>query len=179
MTTVRPEDGRRARGEARKLQIVEATLAMLSENGAGAVTHRAVAKRAGIPVASVTYHFRSIEDVIERTLEYANQRFVDELASGDWGTGVAGLANFVEQQTQSRRDLLIAEYELYMVALRRTEPSPSVLAWLDAVTDHFVPQLPAARRRTLHVLIEGACLHSALQPGIYSVAELDRLFSIA
>ena len=43
----------------RREAIVEATLRLIDRRGADAVTHRAVAAEAGVPLASTTYHFAS------------------------------------------------------------------------------------------------------------------------
>lgn len=151
----------------------------MAEHGAGAVTHRAVAAQASVPLASVTYHFASIDEVVASTLDYANRELASELSREDWGTGIAGLARFITAQTTSHRALLIASYELYMTALRTPDLLPHAMDWLDAIIDRFTPGPTTRRRRDLRVIIEGICLHCALQPGIYTSTEIERLLKLS
>lgn len=51
----------------RRAQIVAASLAILRESGAGALTARAVAARAGLALGQVSYHFRSMEELLVET----------------------------------------------------------------------------------------------------------------
>src|ERR1043165_1336252 len=56
------------RGEARRDAILRATLALIGERGLDAVTHRAVAERAGVPLAATTYWFESKEQLLGEAL---------------------------------------------------------------------------------------------------------------
>ncbi|CRK60459.1 Transcriptional regulator, TetR family [Alloactinosynnema sp. L-07] len=67
------------KGERRKHALVEAAAALLIEGGFDAVRHRAVAERAGLPLASTTYYFDSIDDLIVDALEFHGRA---ELARG-------------------------------------------------------------------------------------------------
>lgn len=53
----------------RRDQLLDETLALVSEGGLGAVTHRAVERAAGVPHGSVTYHFGSRDDLIDALVE--------------------------------------------------------------------------------------------------------------
>ncbi|TDQ05382.1 TetR family transcriptional regulator [Labedaea rhizosphaerae] len=52
---------------------------LLVEGGFDAVRHRAVAERAGLPLASTTYYFDSLDDLVTAAAE---QHGLDELARG-------------------------------------------------------------------------------------------------
>ncbi|MCH8497227.1 MAG: TetR family transcriptional regulator [Marinobacter sp.] len=54
----------RAKGEARRRQILEATLRIAARDGIRGVKHRPVAKEAGVPLASTTYYFKDIDELI-------------------------------------------------------------------------------------------------------------------
>ena len=47
------------KGERRKDEILAATLRLIGARGADAVTHRAVAEEAGVPLSATTYYFAS------------------------------------------------------------------------------------------------------------------------
>lgn len=67
------------RGAARRDTILRATLALIGERGAGAVTHRAVAERAGVPLSATTYWFASKEELLQETLLLAAREEVERL----------------------------------------------------------------------------------------------------
>ncbi len=48
--------------------LLDAAGALVSEVGAGAVTHRGVANRAGVPLSTTSYFFDSIEDLVTEAL---------------------------------------------------------------------------------------------------------------
>jgi DNA-binding transcriptional regulator YbjK len=57
------------KGERRRQALVEAASALLVEGGFDVVRHRAVAERAGLPLASTTYYFDSLDDLIAAAVE--------------------------------------------------------------------------------------------------------------
>lgn len=71
--------GRAVRGEARREAILRATLAIIGERGPDAVTHRAVAERAGLPLSATTYWFASKEDLLQETLLLAAREEVERI----------------------------------------------------------------------------------------------------
>ena len=64
-------DTRRARGELRRRAILDATLTLVGRMGAGAITHRAVAEEAGVPLAATTYYFSSKSELVREALTHA------------------------------------------------------------------------------------------------------------
>ncbi|GAA0506427.1 TetR family transcriptional regulator [Saccharopolyspora subtropica] len=67
------------KGERRRQALVVAAAQLLSEGGFEAVRHRAVAERAGLPLASTTYYFSSLDDLVSAAVEYESRQ---ELAAG-------------------------------------------------------------------------------------------------
>jgi DNA-binding transcriptional regulator YbjK len=62
--TVAPKGAVTPKGERRRYALVSAAADLLCEGGFEAVRHRAVARRAGLPLASTTYYFSSLDDLI-------------------------------------------------------------------------------------------------------------------
>ena len=60
----------RSDGEARRVVILEATLRLIVKEGIRGVRHRAVAQEANVPLASTTYYFKDIKDLISDALTY-------------------------------------------------------------------------------------------------------------
>ena len=67
------------KGERRRQALVEAAISLLVEGGFDAVRHRAVADRAGLPLASTTYYFDSLDELITVALDHHGRA---ELAYG-------------------------------------------------------------------------------------------------
>jgi DNA-binding transcriptional regulator YbjK len=62
------------KGERRRFALVSAAADLLCEGGFEAVRHRAVARRAGLPLASTTYYFSSLDDLIAKAVEHVGIR---------------------------------------------------------------------------------------------------------
>lgn len=80
------------KGERRRAALVEAAAKLLVEGGFDAVRHRAVAERAGLPLASTTYYFDSLEELVTAAVEHHGQaeletgrRRLEELATRNRG----------------------------------------------------------------------------------------------
>ncbi|CAM2886751.1 DNA-binding transcriptional regulator YbjK [Mycobacterium intermedium] len=58
---------------------MSAAAELLGEGGFEAVRHRAVARRAGLPLASTTYYFSSLDDLIARAVEHIGMIEVAQL----------------------------------------------------------------------------------------------------
>jgi AcrR family transcriptional regulator len=67
------------KGAARREHILRATLKLIGEHGSDAVTHRAVAERAGVPLSATTYWFDSKEQLLQETLLLAAREEVERL----------------------------------------------------------------------------------------------------
>jgi DNA-binding transcriptional regulator YbjK len=67
------------KGERRRYALVNAAAELLSEGGFEAVRHRAVARRAGLPLASTTYYFSSLDDLIASAVAHIGMLEVAQL----------------------------------------------------------------------------------------------------
>ena len=67
------------KGERRRFALVSAAADLLCEGGFDAVRHRAVARRAGLPLASTTYYFSSLDDLIAKAVEHVGIRETQQL----------------------------------------------------------------------------------------------------
>ena len=66
MTEAAPR--RRRDPEERRRTIVEAAATLITEAGSEGLTHRLVAKRAGVPLGSTTQYFATLDDLREAAL---------------------------------------------------------------------------------------------------------------
>ncbi|WP_051259358.1 TetR/AcrR family transcriptional regulator [Schaalia suimastitidis] len=78
------------RGDERRQKIIEATAALVRELGPSAVTHRAVASRAGCSLSATTYYFSSLEDLLHQAGRVNISR---------WASRAERVAERVEEET--------------------------------------------------------------------------------
>jgi DNA-binding transcriptional regulator YbjK len=78
-TTVTPKGAVTPKGERRRYALVSAAAELLREGGFEAVRHRAVARRAGLPLASTTYYFSSLDDLIASAVAHIGMLEVAQL----------------------------------------------------------------------------------------------------
>src|ERR1700741_4990668 len=76
METAR-EDRRRAAGERTRSRLIDAALDLLGERGEEGVTLRELTDAAGANVASVSYHFGSLQSLCDAAIEHALERYLE------------------------------------------------------------------------------------------------------
>jgi len=136
----------RPRGAARREALLEATLRIVADTGADAVTHRRVAEVAQLPLASTTYYFESKEQLLTAALELAAERDLARLrevadrrrrlpASADDAVAAVmdppGDEHPSGDRAAGRRSLL-ASYTLLLEAARRPALQELTRRWTDA-----------------------------------------------
>lgn len=144
-------DSRRARGEHRRRAILEATLTLVGRSGTGAITHRAVAVEAGVPLAATTYYFSSKSELVREALTHAaetDRETTTTLAAElervqNAGELATTLADHVADWLGSGRAVLVSHYEITLEGARRPELAAISRAW----TDRYVQVLAEPLRR--------------------------------
>ncbi|GLZ33286.1 TetR family transcriptional regulator [Lentzea sp. NBRC 105346] len=106
------------KGERRRQALVEAAAELLADGGFDAVRHRAVAERAGLPLASTTYYFDSLDDLIVAATEFHARQ---ELA---WG-----VQRLTEVADRLNDDEVLAGLILDLLLGRSTDAEAVVLRY--------------------------------------------------
>jgi TetR/AcrR family transcriptional regulator, regulator of biofilm formation and stress response len=106
-TTTRPQ----ARAVHRRAALLEAAAALLAEGGLAAVSHRAVAQRAALPLAATTYYFASRDELLAE----AFGRLVDHELAFMSETGLDDLMDALARRDRAQQ---IGLWELYLHAGR-------------------------------------------------------------
>lgn len=145
-------DGRKARGDRRRREIIEGALRVIEQDGVAGVTHRTVAREAGVPPASTTYHFATLDDLLIATLisvardmatdvywmiDRARSREGLRRSAGSAAPGPSAadeVSQLLADALGPRRGRTMAEYELYLLASRRPGLRPAARRWLDVLT---------------------------------------------
>jgi TetR/AcrR family transcriptional regulator, regulator of biofilm formation and stress response len=164
----------------RRGAILEATVRILGSSGLGAVTHRAVAHEAGVPLAATTYYFASKDELITDAVSLLVDEEVAQLAEraaalGD-GLGsperaAAALVQVLVPDATSARAQL-AKFELYLEAARRPALRESVAQWQDAFIGLAQMVLhaagapdPASRAPLLVTAVDGVLMYELSRAG--------------
>jgi DNA-binding transcriptional regulator YbjK len=126
------------RGEQRRTELLRATVAVIERDGVAGVSHRAVAAEADVSVASITYHFATLDDLLIAALTWAAEDLAAELhgRASELGAQPADeLARLIEHSLVRRRGRTLALYELYLYAARRRDLRAAAGAWLEPLTE--------------------------------------------
>jgi DNA-binding transcriptional regulator YbjK len=135
------------KGRARRSVIVQAAADLLTDGGPPAVTHRAVATRAGVPLGSTTYYFADRDELLAAAIEQARSVDVARArAAADHAEppGNRGLARrlvdvVVGHGRLTDPDRVSAHYQRFLGAALTAAGHTSVRAWnrelRDAVAD--------------------------------------------
>jgi DNA-binding transcriptional regulator YbjK len=173
------------KGERRRQELVTAAAALLRAGGFDAVRHRAVAERAGLPLASTTYYFASLDDLVTAAAERTSRDELDEgraqlarLTEDPAGPGAdrAELVELVLDQLlgpESRDgglDAVLLRYERLVGAGRRPYLAPlmrELRAELDALLAEILRRsghpLEIAAVRDLVSLVDGAVISALIE----------------
>jgi DNA-binding transcriptional regulator YbjK len=123
----------------RREQILEAALRVIGRSGREAVTHRAVAEEAGVPLGSTTYYFDSRDDLLGQALEHVAAREAERYDMRaeelrDVKTPRELADRLIEELVAAAEDRIayIAEYEIWLEAGRRPELREAAQNWCDA-----------------------------------------------
>lgn len=116
------------KGERRRCALVSAAADLLCEGGFDAVRHRAVARRAGLPLASTTYYFSSLDELIAVAVEYVGMQEATELQTrvaalsrrrrGPESTADVLVELLVDVPGSGGKEQLISRYERYIACAR-------------------------------------------------------------
>lgn len=131
-STTEHVDGRRARGERKREEIIAATLRVVEREGVGGVTHRTVAREADVSAGSVVYYFKALDDLLVAALTAASDSYITQLRDLD---DITGLARVIADAGGPGRARALAERELNLLAARRPALRPVARRWHEAVME--------------------------------------------
>ncbi|MBA2544836.1 MAG: TetR family transcriptional regulator, partial [Deltaproteobacteria bacterium] len=143
------------RGRARRTAILEAAIEVVARDGTGAVTHRAVAKLAKVPLAATTYYFASRDDLLLEAFRHLTARrmaaydaafaILPERLSAE--VAAAGWAHALAELLRSEPAAVAAEFEMHLEAYRRPELRAIHAQWETKAMDYFTAGMKAIGSR--------------------------------
>ncbi|WP_213815127.1 TetR/AcrR family transcriptional regulator [Glaciihabitans sp. dw_435] len=161
------ERPRRARGELRRQQLLDAAIQVIYERGVSGATHRAIAAHAGVPASSTTYFFDTIDDLIGEALSGVMLREIqrlDELqqqVEADDLTPEQTIDAFVDLVAGASDADYTAQFEVYLFASRKPA--------LQARTVEII----AATRRTAEAALRRYGVRDAVGASAAVIAMID------
>lgn len=151
---------------------------MIERDGVAGVTHRTVAKEAGVPTTSTTYHFSSLDDLLTATLTSCAEGFataIRDLVDRARIRGSQGAREVAEMMVEALgplRGRTMAEYELYLFAARRPEFRPAARYWLNVLTS-LVQHDDEVAFRAFLAGIDGLMMQGLIDDDPPTVEELE------
>lgn len=162
------------KGAARRAALLDAAIRVLEAGGPGAVTHRAVAGEAGVPLAAATYYFASIDDLFVEALMRVTREQVALFAPLADGS-IERLAQVLFEWTHTNRASAIAQYELLFLAMRRDPLRHAADLWYRSLEDAIEAGPHGGDRRATRVValaIDGLILRMLWRGDPATVAEI-------
>ncbi|UJW33967.1 TetR family transcriptional regulator [Saccharothrix sp. AJ9571] len=166
------------KGERRRAALIEAASQLLAESGFDAIRHRAVAERAGLPLASTTYYFDSLEELVTAAVEHHSRL---ELVQGRQcleETGDRSLVDLVlelllgpkRDDREADAEAVLLRYERLVATGRRKYLRP-LMRTLSAELDHLLLEIfarsgtpvDAAELERLVALVDGAVVNALIE----------------
>ncbi|MBT0676778.1 TetR/AcrR family transcriptional regulator [Komagataeibacter oboediens] len=158
----------------RKQRIINAALDVIVEHGVQGTTHRRVAKAAGVPLGSMTYHFNGMDDLLHlaftQVAHASSVAFVGRLAeAGNREEAIQALVDIIAGNIWSTPRTLLLSYELYAFAARKPELAAIMRDWMQASREALGRFFDPLTCRALDALVEGMGIHGSVDH-----AKLDR-----
>ncbi len=170
-------------GQRKREQILDASVRVFGTGGSGAVTHRAVAKAARVPLGSTTYYFTDRDDLLLQTMAHARSAESDRLhaivdavrGEVDLDRSIALLTEMFFDKTTADPLYDLALFEMFMEATRNATVREESRAWssmIGELTDRVLPPSDPSLPRAAVVQVV-ACLVDGLMLEAVANVELD------
>lgn len=160
-----PSKGRRD-PEARKRAIIGAAAELLMENGPSGLTHRTIAKRAGVSLGSTTQYFSSLDELREAALTYIAQEIdaeLDEIAPlfADIDAASTQAASIMAEFLNDSRQV---QMEIALINAGTSDPAMRDIAgrWFDRLVELLSEHLGHERATAIAIYLDGLTIHAGL-----------------
>ncbi|MET8338126.1 TetR/AcrR family transcriptional regulator [Streptosporangium canum] len=171
------------RGRRRRQALVRAAAELLHEGGSLAVTHRAVARRAHLPLAATTYYFASRDELVAEAFTLLVAGELAALRAAATGPDPFGALLSAAQADRPRQ---IGLWELYVQAGRDPALQQVARAWTDGCGEILAGALGSAGHspapddvRLLAALLTGLWLRQLVEERPHSAQEAHVLLGRA
>lgn len=178
----------RPQAQARRDALLQAAVEVAAERGTAGVTHRAVTERAGLPLATASYFFSSIDELVAEALrthvaDEASklEELAAELGGNEHSPDEMAAALSAASMPSGPLPWALAQFEAYLGAARGSalrEPVADALAVYEQVADLALAATGAPgaadAARAFIALADGFSLHHLARPQAGDVDALHR-----
>lgn len=149
--------------EGRSQRIVEAALVVVGRRGVAGLTHRAVAAEADVPLGSTTYHFATLDDILDAAFDHAVAADTGRLT--EWANVLPAdvdlaeaLTDLVVEQAAEEAETIYVNYELFLAAAHRPHLRQRADQWSAVLTSLLARRVPVASAEAISALYDGLLL---------------------
>jgi DNA-binding transcriptional regulator YbjK len=163
------------KGETRRRALLDGVLTVLEAGGPSAVTHRAVARAAGVPVSAATYYFAGRDDLLRAALRHATTdwaRSFDRLERAS----LRDLAETLVHYAVTERGAARAQYELLFTAMRDESLREDAELWYSSL-EHVLSRagVPPDRVDVAALAVDGLIVRMLWRGEPGTVAATERV----
>lgn len=154
-----------------------AALAVVTRDGTAALSYRAVAREAEVPLGSTTYYFPQLDDLLAATVERATEDGLRDLEAWsdsvtDPGELVPRLAWLIHEQSTTRHARTVIAYELYSLGLRIPRYRELSTLWIGHLRTVLRRHCDPATADALTATADGLQLQTLLRPEPFTEEQL-------
>jgi TetR/AcrR family transcriptional regulator, regulator of biofilm formation and stress response len=167
----------RARGQARRVQLLQAAVEVIAEQGVGGASHRAIATRAGMPLSTTSYFFASLDDLMAAALAVVADRVATRLDESIRTivrtnlTAEEAIDYFIDTLLGSPSEDVAAQFEIYLECARRPQlqaAAHQIMVSVERAAESALRVLgiatPGDRAQLVVAMIDGLALHRRAWP---------------
>lgn len=161
----KPAPRRRRHDPHRRLRIATAAVAIITREGVTGLSHRAVAKEADVPLASTTYHFSDLNELMAAALELISDHEIQVLEEwyAKWDLEhemLPALVDLLVTYTGDLRELSKLEYEIHVLAFRRPIMNEAADRWAHRFTEMLGKHVPAQESEVIVTMMDGLMINN-------------------
>lgn len=181
-STPRTERARRPRrtDPERRARLIATTLTVIAEHGVAGTTFRRISEAADVSLGSLTYHFTSMDALLEAAFTQLatqiGQRF-DQMLAGASGREEAeqAVVDIIFGEVWSSPHTLLLSFELYAYAARSPQRQGLLRNWMRLSRTALERHFDTRTARALDALIEGLGIHGSFDRDKLPRSEIERL----
>lgn len=165
MSLTQPAPGRRDPA-GRRRAILDAATELIIEHGVAALTHRAIATRAGVSLGSTTQYFSSLDELREAALQQLADEIDESLSELEQRITVPGTLpeQIAADMTDFLHDRRAVHADIALMTTGTTDPRLRELAlrWDERLIEILAPRIGRERATAVAVYLDGATMHAGL-----------------
>jgi DNA-binding transcriptional regulator YbjK len=168
----------------RKERIVDSALEVLARDGVAGITHRAIGEAADVPLGSITYHFATLDDIVQLAfqthVDRLASRFEERLASCQQAADlIECIVLAITDDLAAHPNELAVTYELYGDAVRRNDNKRVTQRWIERAEEALAQHFDRSTARLVDVVIEGLMVRMSIAQQPISKDEVRALLTMA